>query len=110
MAEKMDRELRDKWVAALRSGEYEQGTGWLLKIGDDGKKRYCCLGVLSEVCGVEWGEPGASGEIDPIEGYRGLVPKSLGGVLHDKYEAYLSTMNDVGSTFEEIADWIEENL
>ena len=29
-----------QWIAALRSGAYEQGTEWLEK---DGK--FCCLGV-----------------------------------------------------------------
>lgn len=33
-----------KWVAALRSGEYEQGTGFLNKNG-----KYCCLGVACDL-------------------------------------------------------------
>lgn len=38
--------LRDAWIEALRSGEYQQGEG-LLKEYD----YYCCLGVLCDVSG-----------------------------------------------------------
>ena len=40
--------LREKWIAALRSGEYRQCTGML----GDGKGAYCALGVLSKVSGL----------------------------------------------------------
>ena len=36
--------VKKKWIAALTSGEYEQGTGQLC--GSDG---FCCLGVLASV-------------------------------------------------------------
>jgi hypothetical protein len=36
--------VKNKWIAALRSGKYKQGRGRLN--GPDG---YCCLGVLCEV-------------------------------------------------------------
>ena len=39
---KMPQKLKDKWLAALRSGKYKQGTG---KLRDD-SGGYCCLGVL----------------------------------------------------------------
>jgi hypothetical protein len=40
-----------KWIAALRSGEYTQGTGALHKQADeDGKPdTFCCLGVACDV-------------------------------------------------------------
>lgn len=41
---KMDPEVKAEWVAALRSGEYQQATG---KLTDGGG--YCCLGVLCEL-------------------------------------------------------------
>jgi hypothetical protein len=40
----MNPEIRARWVAALRSGEYRQGDGHL-RMGD----RLCCLGVLCEL-------------------------------------------------------------
>lgn len=42
----MNPEIKAKWVAALRSGEYKQGRGQL-RIGD----RFCCLGVLCDLHG-----------------------------------------------------------
>lgn len=44
MSNKMRPEVKKKWVAALRSGKYEQSTGALRK--EDG---YCCLGVLCDL-------------------------------------------------------------
>ncbi len=38
--------MRDEWCAALRSGNYKQGSNHLCF---DGK--YCCLGVLSDIQG-----------------------------------------------------------
>lgn len=39
-----------EWVAALKSGNYRQGTSHLC-VKDDGRFRYCCLGVLSKIQG-----------------------------------------------------------
>lgn len=47
---------KDEWVAALRSGEYQQGPGALCKVNDDGSRRYCCLGVLGSLLGLETSE------------------------------------------------------
>lgn len=44
MANTMNPEIKARWTAALRSGEYEQGWGYL---NADGK--LCCLGVLCEL-------------------------------------------------------------
>jgi len=41
---KMNPEVKEKWVKALRSGEYKQGREYLRK--DD---KYCCLGVLCDI-------------------------------------------------------------
>lgn len=40
----MKKDVADKWVAALRSGKFQQGKTYL---SQDGK--FCCLGVLCEV-------------------------------------------------------------
>lgn len=37
-----------RWVAALRSGDYVQGTGYLHEVVD-GRSFYCCLGVLCDL-------------------------------------------------------------
>jgi hypothetical protein len=47
----VNREIRDQWTAALRSGEYQQAKGFLnVKTPlPGGKAGLCCLGVLCEV-------------------------------------------------------------
>jgi hypothetical protein len=41
----MNLEIAAKWVAALRSGAFEQGHGML----KNAEGKYCCLGVLQEL-------------------------------------------------------------
>jgi hypothetical protein len=43
--------LKKKWVKALRSGEYEQGSSLLCqeKPGDPEEFQFCCLGVLADI-------------------------------------------------------------
>jgi hypothetical protein len=38
------KDIKDEWVRRLRSGDYEQGQGYL-RFGD----KYCCLGVLCDM-------------------------------------------------------------
>lgn len=45
----MKKENADKWVAALRSGIYKQGTGVL----KNDKNCFCCLGVLLDINGIK---------------------------------------------------------
>lgn len=51
---RMNPEIKERWVAALRSGEYQQGFGQLrvrnyeASIGEP-LYRYCCLGVLCDL-------------------------------------------------------------
>lgn len=44
----MDQELKTKWIAALRSGDYKQGVSKLCSSSN----QYCCLGVLCEVAEI----------------------------------------------------------
>jgi len=41
---KVNKEAIQEWVAALRSGKYVQGFGWLTRNGT-----YCCLGVACDL-------------------------------------------------------------
>lgn len=45
----MNPEIKRRWVEALKSGEYAQGTDYLRKTDYDGVTRYCCLGVLCDL-------------------------------------------------------------
>ena len=98
----MKKDIADKWVAALRSGEYKQAYGRLKK-GD----AYCCLGVLCDVLGREF----SNGECEGIGAY---LPESVvkeagmssrNGLLFATKS--LADMNDNGMSFNFIADVIE---
>lgn len=39
--------VKTRWVEALRSGNYKKGSSYLKK-----NDRYCCLGVLTEIQGI----------------------------------------------------------
>jgi len=99
----MDKELKAKWVEALRSGEYQQCVGTL----HDGVG-YCCMGVLLEVAGMNRDHPHT---------LTASQEKRVGLWGEPYHNARLECMNDgkgdfVGNrhTFAEIADWIEANL
>ncbi len=112
----MDRETRDKWVVALKSGLYKQGESFLKRDG-----RYCCLGVLCEVTNPPGWDP-AGGEIKYVESSDGeneeyADDQELPFVTLDHFELStdqagdLMDMNDcLGKSFPEIADWIEANI
>lgn len=53
----MNPAIKAQWVAALRSGEYVQGTGKLRKrTGYNETDQFCCLGVLCDLA-VKAGVP-----------------------------------------------------
>jgi hypothetical protein len=114
----MQQELKEKWLKALRSGEYSQGTAALrTNIG------YCCLGVLADVMGAKWVKPSCdepetewSIERSPAIAYLPTSYAKRAG-LDSEIQDQLATMNDGGSggfntplKFPEIADWIEKEL
>ena len=58
----MNPEIRARWAAALRSGDYEQGRDNLRR-GD----KFCCLGVLCDLA-IKDGEPVSASEIAEADG------------------------------------------
>ena len=136
----MDQQIKAEWVAALRSGEYEQGVQ-LLRQGD----QFCCLGVLCDLhrkAHQKEGEndtvnswfPTIDPEMDnaPCFSYRygntTSLPDAVSSwcglhgcdpfvqliVSSEDYDVTengtLSLFNDNGATFDQIADIIEEQL
>lgn len=104
----MNKELKAKWVAALRSGNYEQGRN-TLRSADN---RYCCLGVLLCVKGsFRPAQLFMSGEGDlAVYQYMdGLLGKSDADQRQHRHR--LAEMNDhQDKTFGQIADYIEATL
>lgn len=95
----MDADLKAKWIAALRSGEFKQAQK-RLKSGD----AYCCLGVLAIVHDKNADLRDDEGENDVYAQLDEMV-----GRLSRRIE--LVSMNDKeGKTFAEIADYVERNI
>jgi hypothetical protein len=44
----MNKEIKEKWITALRSGEYKQCRNKLIKVKND-QRSFCCLGVLTDL-------------------------------------------------------------
>jgi hypothetical protein len=114
----MNPHIKSKWVAALRSGQYKQGSGRLR----DKKNRFCCLGVLCNLHAQAFPEF-AAGELNPLRyaGYEGCIPPIVmkwadiednrgGWVVIDGSRRALTGHMDAGRTFAEIADAIEAQL
>ena len=108
----MKQDIKDKWVAALRSGEYPQTTGSLRD-----EEGYCCLGVLCDLLKDDNEEWIKSERAYNILNDCGLLPvkiqelagmESTEGVFFEVgLELNLAELNDEGSTFVDIANIIE---
>jgi hypothetical protein len=104
---KMPSKLKKDWVAALRSGEYQQAKGRLCKVGEFTGTGYCCLGVLEMVAEGEVEKEPIAMFVPSDEFYKrngidfGLVGVDAG---------MLAAKNDTGTSFIEIADFIERNV
>jgi len=100
-----------EWLAALRSGQYQQGKG-LLFTGTG----FCCLGVYAEVLGVpkRTSYTGSIGYDYMLTGNYdayGIADRWASGLQKEDAVYLADTLNDdQGKTFAEIADWIEANL
>lgn len=110
----MDAQLKAKWVEALRSGKYHQADSMLrvYKSKEEGYS-FCCLGVLCDTMGAKWlagkpvlGDVNIGNTDEELLGEHGL---RISG-LDEKTQQTLAEMNDGGSPFSEIADYIEANL
>lgn len=120
----MNEEVKNKWVEALRSGNYEQGRCAMHR-----EDKFCCLGVLCDVHRHEqlelegqapaWVEEsweknltynGAStllpDEVSKWAGFNSANPT----IKIDGVTCTIATHNDVGRSFEAIADAIEEQF
>lgn len=104
-----------KWVDALRSGDYKQGKNVLH--ATDG---YCCLGVACELYAQEFPLPReiASSGNERFDGHVSVPPSQVVDWLGLRHELgvfvnapdaceSLAGMNDKGTPFAEIADFIE---
>ena len=112
-------DLMKRWIAALRSGEYKQGTGNLYR-----DCKYCCLGVLCDISpSFRKGEEGFFSRNN--RHFMEYLPKSLSKPLGldsrdskgNSVQHRLIDMNDGGvfertnrKSFKQIASYIEKNI
>lgn len=127
----MKPEIKAAWIAALRSGDYDQGRE-KLRTGD----QFCCLGVLCDIASKQGlGEWIPSGEFKVGDRHELLLPPQaiadwaelgdinprVGPVFDDEWRYGLSDWNDGAQgngddtyidphTFADIADLIEKDL
>lgn len=129
--DKMNPEVKQVWLKALRSGDYQQGRKRLKS-----DNHMCCLGVLCEEYRKVHPETSSwksinclerfTTDIDPAgESYFGIPPPAvvawaglsqdnptitIKNPVGDDIESSLAYHNDEGASFAEIADIIETQL
>lgn len=95
------KQVVELWVKALRSGKCKQAQGIMVRDRDTASESFCCLGVLQDLAKKDGG-----------------YLREYGGVInHDQWDTlglginqhYLARMNDTGTNFAHIADFIEKN-
>jgi hypothetical protein len=126
----MNPEIKDRWTTALRSGDFTQGKGSLTFVYENGTQKDCCLGVLCKLAVTAGVIP--PGELVPMvnttrspvaygdQRAEGLLPVEVvewAGLSSDnpmveKMGCYcpLTSLNDTGTSFAEIADLIDNSL
>lgn len=115
---KMKPEIKEKWVRALRSGEYTQGKLQLRTKNDE----FCCLGVLCNIHAQDVPTTASKETIrtkylgsttflpDEVMIWAG-VERNYGALVRiDKKLDTLAYHNDSGVNFDQIADAIEREL
>lgn len=123
----MNKEIKAEWVKRLRDGR-KQGKRYLEVQHSDGSKSQCCLGVLCEIA-KEQGVVKKAIVVDGFEDgpnyveydyHAGILPAHVAAwaglsasdpaVWMAQGKQNLTLLNDNGTSFEDIADLIEEHL
>lgn len=100
------KDIKSKWLKALRSGKYEQGADML---HNPYNNTYCCLGVLCSVAGVVDAKLDRLGFPESVDGENFSGNKWQVPCLGRMYS--LPSLNDAeGLSFEQIAGIIEHTV
>lgn len=129
----MKRDIKFRWVEALRSGRYQQGR-IRLHFREGGKDRFCCLGVLCDLAVQDKviDEPSFSRHSHAFEygpdkelallphqviewaGLSDQCPSVMGADFSNQCPTImgntLTVLNDDGTSFEDIALLIEKYI
>ncbi len=124
---RLPKEFGEKWLKALRSGKYTQGSSYLY---NDSEDNYCCLGVACVINKIELKSIVNKTFITESVSSKNLIPKEIVGrellalvlakINDGPLNSYLSqevesifkeyNIEDKTYTFDEIADFIQENV
>ena len=122
----MHKNIAELWTTALKSGKYQQTRGKLRRTtatieyikGDPETKPVppgmCCLGVLCEISNIDnfkRNDTYIKHDIslpEKVREWAGLK-STFGSLGNDINRISLSSMNDEGQTFTEIAEFIDKN-
>jgi hypothetical protein len=108
----MNQEIKQRWIEALRSGNYQQGKNSLFHCG-----KFCCLGVLTDLYikerGLQWQQDSADlwsfeteGEVLPrsVQKWAGIDvfnPTISGNRATDHNDNYHLSFNEIAALIEE---------
>lgn len=116
----MDKRIKKRWIAALRSRKYKRGEGLLRQVGHTKRQvdRFCCLGVLCELAvrskvikapklrydGMGYYYDGKDTVLpEAVVNWAGIT-NSVGAFA----QTDLAKLNDSGLPFNKIANYIEK--
>lgn len=98
----MDKNRKEAWVKALRSGRYDQTYENYVNMRR-GAISFCALGVLAQENNIE---------INPMtcDFIREDLEKLISDIPEDIINSVIKMNDSRECSFEDIADWIEENV
>ena len=108
IAKMTDKEF-DQWMAALRSGKYQQIQGTLMGVSECGETGYCCLGVLNNLFHLGPMEVVSLNEYGfNFEGHEITYDHIMKFTQDSRISRIATEMNDKGKSFSEIANALEK--
>lgn len=106
---RLPKEFAEKWIEALRSGDYKKGRG---RLYNESKNNYCCLGVACSILGIEnelLKEYSVTSDIfiRDLE-LKKVFPEEL---TDSNLMGELIVLNDIEMySFDKISKWIKRNV
>jgi hypothetical protein len=101
--EKMDVELKGKWVSALKSKDYKQIYG---KLYSKERGGYCSLGVLGVCLGIDSKVMNTRSFLDTL-----CTQQNIAVPLSEKMMGHIMRINDTDKySFDKVAEFVEDNL
>ena len=121
----MKADVKERWLKALKSGEFRKTKGQLARRRKkkNGGYNHCCLGVLCEIEGLEKTKVNRT-SVDWDEASDGLTYELNGSEsalvlpfnlklevgINEEQEVELTNLNDSTKTWDEVIKYIEEKL